>query len=135
MLQDLPIVPWSIAGPLAALAVCLVGLHLYLIGHSGAPASTRRIRTANGLVMLVLIPALACGLSLVHKGSAGEARVFVLTWMLIVGLVGIVLGLALIDLMNNLRLTVKTRRLRNQLAAEHLALAAMHVAMVRAGKR
>lgn len=131
MLVEMPIVPWSVALPLAGVGVALVGVHLFLIGRSGAPASTRRIRTANGLVMLVLLPALACGLSLVHKGSVGEARVFVLTWMLIVGLVGIVLGLALLDLMNNVRLAVKARRHRNELAAQALVLAASQLAAFR----
>lgn len=65
------------------------------------PSSRYRIRSVNGGMMLALVPLLACAFSVV---SPADQKLFALIWMTCVGLLGVVVVLACVDGINNIRL-------------------------------
>ena len=84
------------------------------------PASRYRIRTVNGGMMLAVVPMLACAFSVV---SPDDQKFFVLIWLTCTGLMGIVLVLAVLDVLNNLRLG---KQESDRLRAEHRSLMEAH---------
>lgn len=109
--------PWLVI-PIISVAMLLVAGHTLAIQRVEMPASRRRIRTANGLIMLVALPMLAYALCI---AGPHDKRLFVLAWTAVMGLVGMVIVLALLDIANNLRLYGRGRGEIDQLAAEALA--------------
>lgn len=104
-----PMLPLWIVAPLAVLSTVVIGGHLAALQRADMPASRRRIRTANGVVLLGLTLLLAYAIGCVGMlpsggGSIGHIREFVLVWMAIIGLVPMVLGLAGLDVVNTIRL-------------------------------
>jgi hypothetical protein len=110
----------------ATLAGLAITAHLSTLRRAPMPSSRRRIRTANGVVLLGLTALLAYALGFVETlpaggGSIGHIRSFVIGWMAIMGLVPIVLGLAILDVLNTVRLRrAALRRLRRELRGELL---------------
>ncbi len=98
-----PLMPAWLVIPAAVALMLAVGRHVLSIPAQGLSPSTRRIRTAAGLVMLALAPSLAFGLSVT---DAQQPKTFVISWMITLGLTLIVLILAMLDMANNLRLLV-----------------------------
>jgi len=136
------IAPAIIALPLCALAMAIVTIHVLTLQSSDAPASRKRIRTAAGLLMLLLCPALCYALAIATPattadgGNAHTARTFILSWTVVLGLVVMVLGLAMFDIVNNLRLAGDHRRALNcERAAEILAAAQASLAARGSGER
>ena len=88
-----PVLPlWIVAPP-------TVVLMLFLANHVTALQQTtvslrRRIRTANGVAMMLTTALLAHALAIVNPA---DVRTFVLVWMMIVGLLGLIILLALLD--------------------------------------
>lgn len=105
--------------PLALIALATVGGHMRAVARSGMPASRKRIRTANGWLMLLLIPLLAYGFGVATPAHKG---VFVMVWLAAIALLWMVVMLAGIDMVNSWRLG---RRERESLRAEILAARAM----------
>lgn len=105
--------------PMAVVALVAVGGHMRAVARSTMPASRKRIRTANGWLMLLLIPLLAYGFGLATPADKG---VFVLVWLAAIALLWMVVMLAAIDILNSWRLG---RRERESLRAEILAARAM----------
>ena len=108
------LLPAWIVAPLAAVLMLMIAGHVSALRAAGRggeqPWSRVRIRTANGLVMMGVVALLATGLSLI---PVSNARLFALVWSAVIGLLGIMLALGLIDAMNNIRLTRRARaRLR-----------------------
>lgn len=99
--------PWIVV-PVAAVLMAIVCALQVHIARSGGPRSRRRIRTANGWVMLVAIPILAAGFCFVSPSLA--PRAFLLTWAAGIGLLCIAVFLALLDMMNTWRLEAASRR-------------------------
>lgn len=99
--------PAWIVLPIAAVVMLLLAGHVLVMARADMPASRRRIRTINGVLMLCTVPVLACAFGLV---SPSDQRLFVMVWMLGAGMVLIVLGLACMDLMNNWRIARDERR-------------------------
>lgn len=100
--------PGWIVLPMAALLMFAVAGHTIAISHSRQPASRKRIRQANGGLILVTIPLLATGLSLLDP--ARHAREWALVWMASVALLGFVIILALLDVANTVRLARRAAR-------------------------
>src|SRR5687768_3392312 len=106
MLQNTPLLPPWIALPAAGMAMLFIAGHVLVMYRADVPPSRRRIRVAAGLMMVV------AGLLGYGFGVATPAQgsVFALTWMAIMGLLGIVVGVAMIDVVNNMRLHAEDRR-------------------------
>lgn len=99
--------PWVVFPPAIALMLVVCFLQAHIIRSKG-PASRRKIRTANGWVMLLAIPTLAAGFCLVSPSLT--PRAFLLTWAAAVGLLCIAVLLAVLDMLNTWRLTAGSRR-------------------------
>ncbi|MBI1189697.1 MAG: hypothetical protein GC200_03325 [Tepidisphaera sp.] len=92
---------WAVF-PLAVLAMLVVAGHVLWLPRAEMPASRRRIRIANGLLMLFALPLAAYALGIADPSN--DKRGFVMAWMLVSGMVTIVLLVALVDLANTWRL-------------------------------
>lgn len=104
MLAAGPIAPAWIVFPIALLTMIVIAAHIGGLARAEMPPSRRRIRKANGWLMLFLVIAIACAAGL----QTGQ-RLFVMLWMLVAGLTGVVLILAWIDALNSLRLHRRDR--------------------------
>jgi hypothetical protein len=120
-LANNPMLPVWLVLPLSGIALLTIGGHLASLGRSGMQGTRRRIRTANGWVLLVLAALLTYALGFVDMlpsggGSIGQVRAFVLVWMAIMGLVPLVLALAGMDVANTMRMRrAAARELRRRL--------------------
>jgi len=101
------ITPW-ITLPLALAAMLAVSAHVTATQHSSAPASRRRIRVCNGWVMLITIPLIAAGVSLLTHDR--DPRLFTLTWAAVVLLLLLTITLAAADVLNTVRIARAERR-------------------------
>lgn len=112
------ILPVWLVLPVAGIMMLAVAAHIGVAEKRTEPASRRRIRIANGWVMLLAIPLLAIGFGVV---SAASQRVFVMVWLAAFVLVALSVCLALLDMLNTLRIVRRTRR--NQVRDTALELA------------
>lgn len=85
--------------PVAALTLLVVAAHVLAVQAGDMPLRRKRLRIANGLLMMFVTALLAYALGMAGViqepiAQPGEARRFVLVWMAIIGLVGIVVALA-----------------------------------------
>ncbi|MBK7406209.1 MAG: hypothetical protein IPJ41_16795 [Phycisphaerales bacterium] len=108
--------------PMGAVALLVIAGHLTALhAAKGMPASRRRLRTACGVVMMITSCALAYAFGYVRPD---DARLFTLSWALTVALLALVLGLAALDALNNLRLgRLQHRRIRKAAAELHRQIA------------
>lgn len=119
-----PIAPaWAVL-PTAMIALVIVAGHMQAMWEAGrrglVPPSRVRIRTVNGFVMMVTTCLAAYSFGIVTPGRPG---MFLLAWSAVAGLLAIIILLALIDVLNTARLSLKEgreqrRRLRERLAEE-----------------
>ncbi|MFO0832805.1 MAG: hypothetical protein U0637_13315 [Phycisphaerales bacterium] len=93
--------------PMAALALLVTAGHWIALARAEMPASRKRLRTANGLVMMMAIPVLSYGFGAV---DTTDQRRFVLTWMAASGLIMIVVILAALDLGSTFVIARKAHR-------------------------
>lgn len=93
--------------PVAAVALLVTAGHWIALARAEMPAGRKRLRTANGLVMMLAIPVLAYGFGAV---DTSDHRRFVLTWMAASGLIIIVVTLAALDLCSTIVFAHQTRR-------------------------
>lgn len=94
-------VPWWVVVPAAGLTMAVVLWHLRGQWRSEVPASRRRIRTANAVFMLVFAPLLAYAVGVV---TPDQTRAFALAWVGVIALLVVIMMLAGLDIVNNLRL-------------------------------
>lgn len=115
-----PIAPaWAIL-PLALLSLVVVGIHVTKVLRSDMPASRRRIRIANGLIMMFTIPLFAFALSLADPAS--QQKLFAMSWMLTFALITIIFGIACFDIVNNIRIYyIERSRIRGEIARPKLS--------------
>lgn len=114
------IVPAWLALPLAAVLLFVLAVHLHALARSAMPASRKRIRIVNGLLMMLATPAAAYAFGV---ASTEDQRRFVLAWVLVGGLLLMVIFLALLDILNTSRLHLRERaELRRDLASARAAL-------------
>lgn len=112
--------PWIVL-PVVAAVMLFVAWHIVALHDAPMPPSRRRIRTASGLVMLLVAPLLAYALGVL---TTANPRTFVMVWLLIVGLLGVIIALAGLDVVNTARLHLRLKRsARRQLADDALDLA------------
>lgn len=108
-----PILPPLLVLPIAALALVVTCLHLVWMQHSPMPPSRRRIRTVTGVLSLFTITLTAIGFGVI---TSDDARIFLLLWLTVIGLLGILVVLAAIDMANNVRIHAAERKhIRDQL--------------------
>ena len=106
------ILPAALTIPLAAITMLLIAAHLIAM-HKAAdriPPSRLRVRTANGIAMLLLCPLLVAGFSLTDHDDPQTQQAFLLSWLASMGLLGLILLLTAIDMLNNARLAAKARQ-------------------------
>jgi hypothetical protein len=111
--------PWMVVPPALVLVVA-IGAHMAGMRGRDMPPSRRRIRTANGVLMLLTVPLTAFAFCAV---SPADPRFFVLTWFAVVVMVGLVVAMAMADILNNLWLAHRhAQDLRAHLRAVQRAL-------------
>ena len=93
--------PWIVL-PLAGLTMLLIGTHVMAVQVSAMHPVRKRLRIVNGLIMMFVAATLAFALGGVRLVSdprqhPEQARVFVIVWGVIVGLLAIVVALAVAD--------------------------------------
>jgi energy-converting hydrogenase Eha subunit E len=108
------VLPGWITAPIGVVLVLLVVVHLFWLAPHVTPPSRRRIRTACGVVMLLTIPLVVIGFSVIVP--ARQPSLWAMTWIAASSLTAFALGLAVLDMANTLRLHRKQRRrLRDEL--------------------
>lgn len=95
------LVPAWLAFPVAAFLVVTIAIHLQSLKGAQMPESRRRIRSANGWVMLIATPVSAYAFG---AATTQDPRAYVMVWLAVAGLLAIVMLLALLDMLNNRRL-------------------------------
>ncbi|GMV24287.1 MAG: hypothetical protein AMXMBFR58_03180 [Phycisphaerae bacterium] len=109
-----PLIPTWIAATAAVITLLALALHMALLARTPMPASRRRIRTVNGWLMLGAIPVLMYAFGF---AVPSQARSFALAWAASIGLIGIIVLLAILDILNNWRLHRRaSAQLRRELA-------------------
>ncbi len=99
LLVSTTILPGWVVLPVAAATMLVVAGHV-LATHAGdLPMRRRRLRVVNGILMLFVTAFLAYALgvaAVVEEPTARprETREFVIVWLLIIGLLGVVISLA-----------------------------------------
>jgi len=86
----------------------IVSAHVTIIQHTPAHATRRRLRVCNGWIMLIILPLLGAGVSLVS--ASRQPRLFALTWLTIILLLIVSILIALADTLNTIRRTRADRR-------------------------
>lgn len=100
-----PFIPAYVTLPIAAMSMLAVAAHLLIVERHTTNFVRRRIRLANGWVMLISIPLIAAGFSFIDPDT--KPRMFAIVWITIVGLVSLSIVLAMADILNTF---IHTRR-------------------------
>lgn len=109
-----PILPWFIAVPAAGVVMVFILLHLRSLSAAAIPTSRRRLRTAGAVAMLFAAPLLAFA---VGATTPDQPRVMAMAWLAVIVLMGLIMFIAGLDMLNNLRLFAQQRRaLRDEVA-------------------
>lgn len=88
--------------------------YVQALREADVPESRRRIRTAGSIVMMMTQPMVVYLFAIVTPASP---RKFMLTWAMLTGLLFMLVVLALVDVINNLKLHAKMRSdLRSEMA-------------------
>ena len=95
-------VPGWVALLLAAPTMFIIARHILSISSSDLDLSRRRLRIGNGLLMMFITALLAYALGMAEvpdqpRTNPGAARLFVMLWSVIVGLLGVVVLVAVLD--------------------------------------
>jgi peptidoglycan/LPS O-acetylase OafA/YrhL len=111
-----PVAPaWAIL-PIGFLTLVVIGMHVMVQFRSPMPESRRRIRIANGLLMMFAVPLMAFGISVVDPGQ--QPRLFALAWVVAFCLVVLIALLAVLDGLNNVRIhRLEQKQARDRAAA------------------
>ena len=111
------LVPIWVSAPMAMLTLVAVAAHLIAMRGAPMPESRRRIRTANGWLILITVPVLAIAFSVV---SPQQPRRFALVWAVAILLLALVVLMAFLDMGNNLRLARHNRQQLRRSMGRHL---------------
>ncbi len=96
---------WAVLPPCAILMLMLAG-YVMALREADVPESRRRIRTMGSVTMMLTQPLIVY---LFAIATPANARTFMLTWALLIGLLGILIVLALVDVLNNVRISGNAR--------------------------
>ena len=99
--MDRPIAPPWLALTLGMVTLVVVAGHLIALRSAEMPESRRRIRTVSGVVILMATPLVAYAFGI---ATPSEAKAFTLAWSAVMGLLGLILILAALDIVNNGRI-------------------------------
>lgn len=102
-----PLLPPWVVLPVAVVMLLVVAVHLLVITHAPMPESRRRIRLANGWIMLLLVPLGAAAFGVV---TPGDPRTFLIVWLLVIFMLIMLIVLATLDVFNTGRLYRRERR-------------------------
>lgn len=80
--------------------------YVMALREAGVPESRRRIRTLGSVTMMLTQPLIVY---LFAIATPANARTFMLTWALLIGLLGMLVVLAMLDVVNNLRISANAR--------------------------
>ncbi len=98
----------------------LVAIHAKGTQRSNEPASRKRIRGANACLIMLTLPLVAAGFSVVNPRT--HPRAWMLVWSAAMALLAMNVSLALLDVLNTARLVRSARRRLNaELLAESAA--------------
>lgn len=104
---------WAVF-PLAGMVMVFLAGHVLALRGASMPESRRRLRTANAWVMLALTPQVAV---LFGYASRATPKLFVLTSTSVVVMLGVMVLIAVADMLNNARITRDSRKeLHNDIA-------------------
>lgn len=110
--QAAPMAPAWVVFPLAGFTLVVVMWHIGGVVRADLEPSRRRIRLANGGVMLALVPLIAYAFGV---ATTSQPRWFAMSWLLVMGLLGLMIVLAIMDSANTARLhTAERIELRRQ---------------------
>lgn len=110
------LVPIWVSAPLAMITLVTVAAHLLAMRGADMPESRRRIRTANGWLILITAPVLVVAFSVV---SRSQPRQFVLIWVIAMALVCFTILMAFVDMINNLRIArIQRQRLSRTMGSQ-----------------
>lgn len=116
------IAPAALVTPVAFLALLVLGMHVLSVARSDMPASRRRIRMANGMLMMFTVPLAVYAFGFASPDS-GQGREFALAWMLVAGMLVLIIAVALLDVANTFRLHLPERaKMRSELRAARESL-------------
>lgn len=96
------VLPLWMVLPVTIALMIIVAAAIATASTRTSPASRRRIRLANGWVMLLTMPLAATGFTMID--SSVQPRLFVQLWILVIGLILISVMLAVLDILNTARL-------------------------------
>ncbi|MFM9958553.1 MAG: hypothetical protein ACKVZJ_10785 [Phycisphaerales bacterium] len=106
--------PLWIGLPVAGAMMLLVAAHALAIADTDHPPSRKRIRQANAVLILLTVPLITIGVCVLSPQQ--HPREWALVWMGTFGMIALVIGLAIADMLNTLRLLRAARaRLRSEL--------------------
>lgn len=125
------VTPWLII-PLAAVGMVLMAGYTLGIQRDDVPPARRKIRTAIGLLYIFILAALAYGISI---ATIEDKKTSAVCWLLVIGLVGVSVILAMADAAVTLKLAVRERREEAKRAAEELAQSILKARQDREGAR
>ncbi len=112
------IIPLWLGVPVAGVLMLMVAAHALAIGESDHPASRKRIRQANAVMILLTIPLLTTGFCVLSPRD--HPREWALVWLCSFAMLAFVVMLAVVDVLNTLRLLRNARaNLRRQLVRGH----------------
>lgn len=105
--SNTPLLPSWVVLPVAVVLLLVVAVHLLVVSHAPMPATRRRIRLANGWIMLLLVPLGAAAFGVV---TPSDPRSFVFVWTLVICMLLMLIVLATIDIVNTGVLYRRERR-------------------------
>lgn len=98
MLSQEPALPlWIVAPPTVFVMLFLAG-HVMAIQQADIDPRRKRIRSVNGVLMMLTAALLAHALGVINPG---DTRTFLLAWIIIVALLGLIILLAFVDTLNS----------------------------------
>lgn len=105
-MNETPILPIWLVAPVAGALMLAVGGHMMATRRAAMPESRRRIRIANAWLMVLTLPLTAYAFGVLQDN---DPRRFVLVWTGVAGLIGLVIAVAVVDMLNTIRLTAAAR--------------------------
>ena len=111
------LIPAWLGVSMGLVVMVVVAGHAMALRGADVPASRRRIRQANAGLMLVLVPLLTAGTSLIS--AQRTPHLWMQVWLAALLLLGAVIAFAALDMVNTARLA---RHRRAQLAEERATL-------------
>lgn len=97
---------WAVLPPCFGLMLVLAA-YVLALREAEVPESRRRIRTLGSVTMMLTQPLIVYVFAV---ATPANGRTFLLTWAMLVGLLGVLVILAMLDVLNNVRIGTGTRK-------------------------